>query len=122
MQVNRIIADLPVADLDVSRRFYSQLFGLDLEEFNLGWVARFTSPDTGAHLQVVTRDATAPEAPIVSVLSPDVDAPPGRAPCSSTVTSRPCAARWIAATRPLCPAPTTSTRVIPRLYPGRPVQ
>lgn len=74
MQVNRIIADLPVADLDVSRRFYSELFGLDLEEFNLGWVARFTSPETGAHLQVVTRDATAPESPIVSVLTPDVDA------------------------------------------------
>jgi catechol 2,3-dioxygenase-like lactoylglutathione lyase family enzyme len=74
MQVNRIIADLPVSDIDASRRFYTELFGLSLEEFNLGWVARFTSPDTGAHLQVVTADATAPEAPIISVLTPDVDA------------------------------------------------
>lgn len=74
MQVTRIVADLPVADIDRSRAFYSEFFGLSLEEFNLGWVARFTSPDTGAHLQVVTRDASAPEDPIVSVLTTDVDA------------------------------------------------
>jgi len=36
-------------------------------------VARYSSPDTGAHLQLVTRDATAPEDPIVSALTDDVD-------------------------------------------------
>jgi predicted enzyme related to lactoylglutathione lyase len=74
MQISRVIADLPVSDLDASRRFYGELFGLTLEEFNLGWVARFTSPDTGAHLQVVTQEASAPELPIISVMTPDVDA------------------------------------------------
>ena len=46
-----------------------------------------------------------------SVSSPDDVAPPGVAACSSTVTSSPAAARWIAATRPVCPAPTTRTWV-----------
>jgi len=73
MRVNRIIADLQVADLDAAKRFYTDYLGLRTEEFNLGWVARFTSPDTGAHLQLVTRDASAPEVPAVSVLTDDVD-------------------------------------------------
>jgi uncharacterized glyoxalase superfamily protein PhnB len=37
-------------------------------------VARFTSPETGAHLQLVTRDAAAPEDPLISVMVDDVDA------------------------------------------------
>jgi catechol 2,3-dioxygenase-like lactoylglutathione lyase family enzyme len=73
MRVNRIIADLPVADLEAAKGFYTDYLGLRTEEFNLGWVARYTSPDTGAHLQLVTRDATAPEAPVISVLVDDVD-------------------------------------------------
>jgi catechol 2,3-dioxygenase-like lactoylglutathione lyase family enzyme len=60
MRVTRIIADLPVDDLDAAKGFYTGYLGLSTEEFNLGWVARYTSPDTGAHLQLVTRDAAAP--------------------------------------------------------------
>ena len=46
-------------------------------------------------------------------------APPGRGACSSTVTSQPAAARWIAATSPLCPAPTIRTRTA-RAQPRKP--
>jgi catechol 2,3-dioxygenase-like lactoylglutathione lyase family enzyme len=74
MRVVNIIADLPVTDIEAAREFYAGYLGLSVEEFNLGWVARFTSPDTGAHLQVVTRDAAAPENPIISVQVDDVDA------------------------------------------------
>jgi catechol 2,3-dioxygenase-like lactoylglutathione lyase family enzyme len=73
MRVTRIIADLPVADLDAAKGFYTGYLGLSTEEFNLGWVARYTSPDTGAHLQLVTRDAAAPENPAISVMTDDVD-------------------------------------------------
>ncbi|SFT50705.1 hypothetical protein SAMN05660657_01146 [Geodermatophilus amargosae] len=74
MRVTRIIADLPVADLETAKGFYTGFLGLSTEEFDLGWVARYTSPDTGAHLQLVTRDASAPELPAVSVTTDDVDA------------------------------------------------
>ncbi|TDO92760.1 VOC family protein [Enemella evansiae] len=47
MRVHSIIADLPVADLAAARRFYADYLGLTVEEFNLGWVARLTSPETG---------------------------------------------------------------------------
>ncbi len=39
----------------------------------MGWVARYTSPDTGANVQLVTRDATAPEDSVISVHTDDVD-------------------------------------------------
>jgi hypothetical protein len=39
----------------------------------MGWVARYTSPDAGANVQLVTRDAAAPEDPVISVLTDDVD-------------------------------------------------
>ena len=74
MRVMGVIADLHVADIDAARTFYADYLGLSTEEFNLGWVARFTSPETGAHLQLVTRDAAAPEDPLISVMVDDVDA------------------------------------------------
>ena len=73
MRATRIIADLRVADVQAAKRFYTDYLGLSTEEFNLGWVARYTSPDTGANLQLVTRDTAAPEDPVISVLTPDVD-------------------------------------------------
>ncbi len=39
----------------------------------MGWVARCTSPDTGANVQLMTSDAAAPEDPAISVLTEDVD-------------------------------------------------
>ena len=40
----------------------------------MGWVARYTSPDTGAVVQLLTGDAGAPMDPVISVLTDDVDA------------------------------------------------
>lgn len=74
MRISRVTADLPVADIEEAKDFYTDYLGLGTEEFNLGWVARFTSPETGAHLQLLTRDARAPEDPVVSVHAEDVDA------------------------------------------------
>ncbi len=74
MRVTRITADLRVADIEATKSFYTGYLGLGTEEFNLGWVARYTSPDTGADVQLVTRDATAPEDPVISVHTDDVDA------------------------------------------------
>jgi catechol 2,3-dioxygenase-like lactoylglutathione lyase family enzyme len=73
MRVSRIIADIPVPDVETAKTFYTDYLGLRTEEFNLGWVARYTSPETGAHLQLVSRDATAPESPLISVMVDDVE-------------------------------------------------
>lgn len=74
VRVVGIIADLHVADIETAREFYAGYLGLSTQELDLGWVARFTSPDTGAHLQVLTRDAAAPEDPVASIKVDDVDA------------------------------------------------
>ena len=73
MRANRITANLRVADVDAAKGFYADYLGLSTEEFNMGWVARYTSPETGANIQLVTRDATASEDPVVSVHTDDVD-------------------------------------------------
>ena len=73
MKVVEIIADLEVEDLAAAQEFYAGYLGLSKQEFNLGWVARQTSPTTGATLQLLTRDATAPVNPVVSVKVDDVD-------------------------------------------------
>ena len=74
MRALQILANLRVADLDASRDFYRGFLGLGTEEFNLGWVARHTSPDSGASVQLVTGDATSPEDSVISVQTDDVDA------------------------------------------------
>jgi predicted enzyme related to lactoylglutathione lyase len=70
----RIMANLRVADVEAAKGFYTDYLGLSTEEFNMGWVARYTSPDTGARVQLVTRDATAPEDAAISIHTPDVEA------------------------------------------------
>lgn len=74
MRVTQIIADLRVPDLDAAKEFYAGYLGLSEEEFNLGWVARSTSPETGVNLQLMTRDASAREDPVISVKVDDVEA------------------------------------------------
>jgi predicted enzyme related to lactoylglutathione lyase len=73
MQVNRIIADLHVGDIEEAKTFYTDFLGLSTEEFNMGWVARFTSPNAETVVQLVTGDKTAPAEPVLSVLTDDVD-------------------------------------------------
>ena len=73
MQAKRIIANLRVADVDAAKRFYTDYLGLSTEEFNMGWVARCSSSDGRANVQLVTRDATSPEDSVISVLTDDVE-------------------------------------------------
>ncbi|MFI6239575.1 VOC family protein [Micromonospora sp. NPDC050795] len=78
MRVIRILPNLPVADIGAAKGFYTDFLGLGTEEFNLGWVARYTSPDAdngvgAAAVQLVSGDATAPEDSVISVQVDDVD-------------------------------------------------
>lgn len=73
MRARHIMANLRVADVEATKSFYTDYLGLSTEEFNMGWVARYTSPDTGANVQLVTRDATAPEDSVISVQTDDVE-------------------------------------------------
>ncbi len=74
MRALRVTPNLAVPDIDSTRGFYSDFLGLDVEEFSLGWVARFTASDSGASLQLVSGDATAAEDSVISVHTDDVDA------------------------------------------------
>ena len=67
MQATRITANLSVPDIGKVRDFYMGYLGLEVEGFNMGWVARFQSPDGRAVVQLVTRDATAPHDSVISV-------------------------------------------------------
>lgn len=73
MRATSIIANLRVADVGATKGFYTGYLGLSTEEFNLGWVARYTSPHTGANVQLVTGDASAPEDSVISVHTDDVE-------------------------------------------------
>jgi predicted enzyme related to lactoylglutathione lyase len=74
MRATKVTANLSVPDIETAKSFYMGFLGLGTEEFNLGWVARLTATDTGAHVQLVTRDADAPVDSVISVHTPDVDA------------------------------------------------
>jgi predicted enzyme related to lactoylglutathione lyase len=67
MRVTGIHANLPVPDVATAREFYAGYLGLTVEEFNLGWVARVSSPDGRASVQLVSKDATSPEDSVISV-------------------------------------------------------
>ena len=73
MRATRIMANLRVADVEAAKSFYTDYLGLSTEEFNMGWVARYTSPETGVNVQLVTRDASAPEDSVISVHTDDVE-------------------------------------------------
>jgi catechol 2,3-dioxygenase-like lactoylglutathione lyase family enzyme len=62
-----VIPILRVADIVAARTFYNVFLGLDVESFNLGWVAHFRTPDDRACVQLVTGDATSPEDSVISV-------------------------------------------------------
>jgi catechol 2,3-dioxygenase-like lactoylglutathione lyase family enzyme len=74
VRVTGVTANLPVADIDAARGFYADYLGLNVEGLNLGWVARYSSPDGRACVQLVTRDATSPHDSVISVhVGDDVD-------------------------------------------------
>ncbi|GAA5039627.1 VOC family protein [Actinopolymorpha pittospori] len=74
MQVTGITANLSVPDIGAARDFYVDYLGLSVEAFNMGWVARYQSPDGQAVVQLVTRDATAPQDSVISIhVGDDID-------------------------------------------------
>ncbi|MCU1683983.1 MAG: hypothetical protein JWQ81_4722 [Amycolatopsis sp.] len=73
MRILRILPNLPVADVEAAKSFYTEYLGLSSEAFNLGWAARYTSPDGKAIVQLVTGDATAPEDSVISVQTDDIE-------------------------------------------------
>ncbi|HEU4330718.1 MAG TPA: VOC family protein [Lapillicoccus sp.] len=73
MRVLRVLPNLHVDDLDSAKEFYAGFLGLSNELMNLGWVARYASPDGAGQVQLVTRDQTSPEDSNISVQTPDVD-------------------------------------------------
>jgi len=73
MQVIRVTTDLTVPDIEEARAFYADYLGLDGEDMGLDWVTRFVVPNSGEHIQLVSRDATAPENPLLTVKVVDVD-------------------------------------------------
>ena len=73
MRAIRIMPNLRVPDVEAAKNFYAGYLGLTTEEFNMGWVARYSCPDTEARVQLVTRDATASEDSVVSVHTDDVE-------------------------------------------------
>lgn len=73
MRVIRVTTDLTVSDMDAASAFYTDYLGLDHEDMGLDWVTRFVAPDTSEHIQLVSRDATAPENPQLTVKVDDVD-------------------------------------------------
>jgi predicted enzyme related to lactoylglutathione lyase len=56
MHATSIMANLRVADVGTAKSFYADYLGLGTEEFNMGWVARYASPDTPASVQPVHTD------------------------------------------------------------------
>ena len=67
------VTNLHTDDVERARDFFGFL-GLTHEDMNQGWVARFTCANSGACVQVVTRDATAPADSVMTVKVDDVDA------------------------------------------------
>ena len=79
MRALRIMANLPVADIETAKGFYTDYLGLSTEEFNMGWVARYTSPETGATSSSSRATRPRPRTRSISVHTEDVDAAYGEA-------------------------------------------
>lgn len=71
MRPTGIVANLSVPDVSEAREFYEDFLGLSVESFDMGWVARLTSPDGEAVIQLVSRDATSAVDSVASVLVGD---------------------------------------------------
>ena len=67
MRPTGLTANLNVADIEEAKEFYTDYLGLSVEEMNLGWVARFKTPDGRAVVQLVSGDATAPVDSVLSI-------------------------------------------------------
>jgi catechol 2,3-dioxygenase-like lactoylglutathione lyase family enzyme len=73
MTVRRVMPILTVPDLDAARDIYVRILGLR-EVMNLGWVVTLADDELRHQVSLMTRDATAPVNPNVSIEVDDVDA------------------------------------------------
>lgn len=73
MSVKRVMPVVTVDDLDAAVEGYRAVLGLDVV-MNHGWIATLSGQDHLHQLSLMTRDATAPVNPAVSVEVDDVDA------------------------------------------------
>lgn len=77
MTVRRIVPNLTVADPAADAPFWTGLLGLETP-MDMGWVVNHRAAD-GWQVQLISRDATAPEDSRVSVEVDDVDVVHGQA-------------------------------------------
>ena len=73
MTVRRVMPILTVPDVEAAREAFVEVLGLR-EVMNLGWIATFADDDLRHQVSLMTRDATAPVNPNVSIEVDDVDA------------------------------------------------
>jgi catechol 2,3-dioxygenase-like lactoylglutathione lyase family enzyme len=73
MTVRRVMPILTVTDLEASRDAYVRLLGLR-EVMNHGWVVTLADEELRHQVSLMTKDATAPVNPTVSIEVDDVDA------------------------------------------------
>jgi catechol 2,3-dioxygenase-like lactoylglutathione lyase family enzyme len=73
MRVVRVTADLMVSDIDAATAFYVDFLGFDEQDMGLDWITRVVVPTSGEHIQLLARDATGPENPVLTVKVDDVE-------------------------------------------------
>jgi catechol 2,3-dioxygenase-like lactoylglutathione lyase family enzyme len=73
MTVKRVMPVLTVTDIEATRDAYVRVLGLR-EVMNLGWIVTLADDDLRHQVSLMTRDATAPVNPMVSIEVDDVDA------------------------------------------------
>ena len=73
MTVRRVMPVITVADLEASRDAYVATLGLH-EVMNHGWIVTLADEDLRHQVSLMTKDATAPVNPSLSIEVDDVDA------------------------------------------------
>ena len=73
MTVRRVMPILTVSDLEATREVYIRVLGLR-EVMNLGWIVTLADDERRHQVSLMTKDATAPVNPNVSIEVDDVDA------------------------------------------------
>lgn len=74
MRTSETIPNLHVDDIEAAGAFFGDVLGLTDQEMGLDWVTRWVDDESGAAVQLVTQDATAPEDSVVTVKVDDVEA------------------------------------------------
>lgn len=81
MSIRRVVPDVTTQRLDESREFYVGLLGFEVA-MDMGWVVTLMSPvNPTAQVILLSRDASAPVQPEMSVEVSDVDAVHAEALC-----------------------------------------